>query len=77
MPSTFEFFGCAVENSNVDGILLGDKNATSLSFNIISTLRLHVKSGFTALQWTCSRGPRGSLTLNFEPHGILRLRTPK
>ena len=38
MTSTFEFFYCAPENSNVDGILLGDKNATSLSFKIISTL---------------------------------------
>ena len=27
-----------IKNSNVYGILLGDKNATSLSFNIISTL---------------------------------------
>ena len=33
MPSTFEFFGWAV-----DGILLGDKNATSPFFNIVSTL---------------------------------------
>ena len=31
-------FYCAPKKFNVDGILLGDKNATSLAFNIISTL---------------------------------------
>ena len=31
------------KNSNVDGILLGDKNATFLSFKIISTLEGCVK----------------------------------
>ena len=32
------------KNSNVEGILLGDKNATSLSFIIISTLSHHSQS---------------------------------
>ena len=38
MPSTFEFFYCAPKNSNVDAILLDDKNATSLTPSIAEIL---------------------------------------
>ena len=43
MLSTYNFSTGHPKNSNVDSLLLGDKNATSLSFNIISTL-LHFKT---------------------------------